>query len=77
LKQHQDGREKELCKLIERGVRSGECRRIHAELAAQAVLAAYRAVTEPVFLASVDASLTEAVEETRDLFLYGLLHPEE
>ena len=77
LAQHQDTRERELCKLIERGVRRGECRRVHAEVAAQALLAAYRAITSPAFLSNVDISLTDAVGEGRDLFLYGLLHPEE
>jgi len=77
LKRHQDTRERELCELIERGVRSGECRRVHAEVAAQALLAAYRAITSPSFLSNVDISLTDAVSEGRDLFLYGLLHPEE
>ncbi|HET9063075.1 MAG TPA: TetR/AcrR family transcriptional regulator [Candidatus Binatia bacterium] len=77
LKRHQDTRERELCKLIERGVRSGECRRVHAEVAAQALLAAYRAITSPAFLSNVDISLMDAVGEGRDLFLYGLLHPEE
>ena len=77
LTRHQDARERELCKLIERGVRSGECRRVHAEVAAQALLAAYRAITSPAFLSNVDISLTDAVGEGRDLFLYGLLHPEE
>jgi AcrR family transcriptional regulator len=76
LKHHQDMRERELCKLIERGVRSGECRRVHAEVAAQAVLAAYRAITSSVFLSNVDISLTDAILETRDLFLHGLMHPE-
>ena len=76
LARHQDTRERELCKLIERGVRSGECRRVHAEVAAQALLAAYRAITSPVFLSNVDISLTDAVGEGRDLFLFGLLHPE-
>jgi AcrR family transcriptional regulator len=77
LKRHQDTRERDLCKLIERGVRSGECRRIHAEVAAQALLAAYRAITSPAFLSNVDISLADAVSEGRDLFLYGLLHPED
>jgi AcrR family transcriptional regulator len=77
LARHQDSRERELCKLIERGVRSGECRRLHAEVAAQALLAAYRAITSPAFLSHVDISLTEAVGEGRDLFLYGLMHPED
>jgi len=77
LAQHQDTRERELCKLIERGVRRGECRRVHAEVAAQALLAAYRAITSPAFLSNVDISLTDAVGEGRDLFLYGLLHPED
>lgn len=76
LKRHQDGRERELCKLIERGVRNGECRRVHAEVAAQALLAAYRAITSSSFLSNVDISLSDAVSEGRDLFLYGLLHPE-
>lgn len=77
LKKHQDTRERELCKLIERGVRSGECRRVHAEVAAQALLAAYRAITSPDFLSNVDISLSDAVGEGRDLFLFGLLHPED
>jgi AcrR family transcriptional regulator len=77
LKRHQDTRERELCKLIERGVRRGECRRVHPEVAAQALLAAYRAITSPSFLSNVDISLTDAVGEGRDLFLYGLLHPED
>jgi AcrR family transcriptional regulator len=77
LQSHQDTRERDLCKLIERGVRIGECRRVHAEVAAQALLAAYRAITSPAFLSNVDISLTDAVGEGRDLFLYGLLHPEE
>jgi AcrR family transcriptional regulator len=77
LRDHQAVREQELCALIERGVRSGQCRRIHAEVAACALLAAYRAITEPAFLSNVDVSLREAVEEARDLFLYGLLHPDD
>jgi len=77
LTRHQDMRERELRKLIERGVRNGECRRVHSEVAAQALLAAYRAITRSSFLSNVDISLTDAVSEGRDLFLYGLLHPED
>lgn len=77
LARHQDLRERALRTVIERGVRNGECRRVHAEVAAQALLAAYRAITNSSFLSNVDISLTEAVSEGRDLFLYGLLHPED
>jgi AcrR family transcriptional regulator len=73
LAQHQDSRQGELRHLIAKGVRAGECRKVHPQLAAQAMLAAYRAVTEPRFLTNVDASLGEAVGEVRDLFLHGLL----
>jgi len=76
LAAHQAGRQHELRDLIARGVRAGECRRVHAQLAARAMLAAYRAVTDPRFLAGVDASIGEAVGEVRDLFLFGLLHPQ-
>lgn len=77
LRRHQDARQRALCELIERGVRDGECRPVHGDLAAHAVLSTYRAITEPEFLSRVDLSLGEAVAETRDLFLHGLLHPED
>lgn len=72
---HQDSRQHGLRELIAKGVRAGECRKVHAQLAAQAMLAAYRAVTDAGFLAGVDASIGEAVGEVRDLFLFGLVHP--
>jgi AcrR family transcriptional regulator len=77
LRKHQDARQRALRALIEQGVRSGECRKLHAELAAHAVLAAYRAVTDASFLSKMDLSIPEAVRETCDLFLQGLLHPED
>ena len=36
-----------------------------------------RAITNSSFLSNVDISLTDAVGEGRDLFLFGLLHPED
>ena len=57
----------------ERERRDGECRDIHSEVAAQAMLAAYRSITSPEFLMSVDVSLRDALREIQDLFLYGLL----
>lgn len=76
LARHQDSRQRELRDLIEKAVRAGECRNVHAHLAAQAMLAAYRAVTDSRFLSDVDASIGEAVGEVRDLFLYGILQPD-
>jgi AcrR family transcriptional regulator len=77
LAHHQESRQRELRHLIAKGVRAGECRKVHAQLAAHAMLAAYRAVTESRFLTEVDASLGEAVGEVRDLFLYGLVQRSE
>ena len=75
LEQHQEASLQQLRELIEEGVGSKECRDLHAEVAAQAMLAAYRAITDPRFLMTVDVSLGEALQEAQDLFLHGLLHP--
>ena len=73
LAEHQDSRQRILGELVAVGVRAGECRDIHSEVAAQAMLAAYRAITSPEFLMGVDVSLQDALREIQDLFLYGLL----
>jgi len=76
LEEHQESRLKILRDLVAEGVRRRECRDVHAEVAAQAMLAAYRAIIDPAFLMSVDTSLSEALREVEGLFLHGLLHPE-
>ncbi len=75
LEQHQEERLNRLRELIEQGVSRKECRALHGEVAAQAMLAAYRAITDPKFLMTVDVSLGDALQEAQDLFLHGLLHP--
>ena len=77
LEQHQATCRRELEELVEEGVRRGECRRVHAAVAAQLMIAGYRAVTDPDYLTTVDVSSSDAVREATDLLLYGLLHPED
>jgi AcrR family transcriptional regulator len=77
LEEHQAACRRELEELIEEGVRCGECRRVHAAVAAQLMIAGYRAVTDADYLATVAVSSSDAVREATDLLLYGLLHPED
>ena len=73
LEQHQESRRRQLRDLIAEGVRAGECRNVHAEVAAHLMLAAYRSVTDAAFLVTVDVSASEAVREAHELLLHGLL----
>ena len=73
LERHQESRRRQLRALIEAGVRAGECRRVHPEVGAHMMLAAYRSVTDPAFLVTVGVSTTEAIREAHELLLYGLL----
>ncbi|MFN2376095.1 MAG: TetR/AcrR family transcriptional regulator [Candidatus Binatia bacterium] len=77
LAAHQDARKVQLEKIVADGVRARAFRKVHPGVAARAMVAAYRAVTEARFLAGVDVSLTEAIREVEDLFLHGLLHPKD
>ncbi len=76
LAEHQEARRVQLQGLLEEGIRAGVFRQVHAHLAAELMLAAYRCVVDPAFLGSVDLSLSEAVREAEDLLLNGLFHPE-
>jgi AcrR family transcriptional regulator len=76
LEAHQTHRTAQLEHLLDQGVSARAFRRIHPRVAVQAMLAAYRAVTDATFLARADVSLVVAIRETEDLFLKGLLHPE-
>lgn len=77
LEAHQNERIRQLEHLLERGIRARAFRKLHPRVAVEAMLAAYRAVTDPTFLASTDVSLVVAIRETEDLLLNGLLHPED
>ena len=73
LEQHQESRRRQLRDLIHAGTRTGECRSVHPEVGAHMMLAAYRSVTDPAFLVTVDVSTGDAIREAHDLLLYGLL----
>lgn len=75
LDAHQASRREQLRALVDDGVASGAYRPVNAMLAAQLMVAAYRAVTDPEFLCTVDATLPEAVRQGEHLLLHGLLHP--
>lgn len=77
LAAHQEARKVQLEKLLAQGMRARAFRKVHPAVAARAMVAAYRAVTDAKFLADVDVTSTEATREVESLFLNGLLHPEE
>lgn len=77
LASHQEGRKLQLEKIFAGGMRVKAFRKLHPGVAARAMVAAYRAVTDADFLASVDVTLPEAVREMESLFLQGLLHPDD
>lgn len=77
LAAHQESRMLQLEQIFADGIRAKAFRKVHAGVAARAMVAAYRAVTDAKFLGSVDATFTDAVRETESLFLHGLLHPED
>ena len=77
LAAHQQTRKLQLEKILAAGKRARAFRKVHPGVAAPAMVAAYRAVTDAAFLASIDVTLTEAIREVEGLFLHGLLHPED
>jgi AcrR family transcriptional regulator len=77
LAAHQESRMLQLEKIFAAGIRAKAFRKVHAAVAARAMVAAYRAVTDAKFLVGVDVTSTDAVRETENLFLRGLLHPED
>lgn len=77
LAAHQENRKVQLEKLLAGGMRARAFRKVHPAVAARAMVAAYRAVTDAKFLAGVDVSTAEATREVENLFLYGILHPED
>ncbi|MFN2427282.1 MAG: TetR/AcrR family transcriptional regulator [Candidatus Binatia bacterium] len=77
LAAHQENRKVQLEKLLAGGMRSRAFRKVHPAVAARAMVAAYRAVTDAKFLAGVDVSSAEATREVESLFLHGILHPED
>ncbi|MCC6766591.1 MAG: TetR/AcrR family transcriptional regulator [Deltaproteobacteria bacterium] len=77
LAAHQESRVRQLEKILADGVRAKAFRKVHAGVAARALVAAYRAVTDAKFLVGVDVTLTDAIRQTESLFLQGLLHPDD
>lgn len=77
LAAHQENRKEQLEKLLASGMRSRAFRKVHPAVAARAMVAAYRAVTDATFLAGVDVTSAEATREVESLFLHGILHPED
>jgi AcrR family transcriptional regulator len=77
LAEHQDNRKDQLEKLLGKGMRARAFRKVHPAVAARAMVAAYRAVTDARFLAGVDVTSSEATREVESLFLNGILHPED
>lgn len=77
LAAHQEMRKALLEKLLSQGIRARAFRKVHPGVAARALVAAYRAVTDAKFLSDVDVTSTEATREVEALFLHGLLHPED
>jgi AcrR family transcriptional regulator len=77
LAAHQETRKLQLEKILAAGMRARAFRKVHPSVAARAMVAAYRAVTDATFLASVDVTSAEATREVEGLFLHGLLHPED
>lgn len=58
---------------IEEGIASGHFHRVHAELAAEALLAAVRRVSQPGVLEGIGMSASEAGEELFGLVVHGLV----
>ena len=77
LTSHQEDRKLQLEKIFAAGIRAKVFRKMHPAVAARALVAAYRAVTDGRFLSDVDVTSTEAIREVESLFLHGLLHPED
>lgn len=73
LASHQEGRKVQLEKLLAAGMRAKAFRKLHPGVAARAMVAAYRAVTDANFLVSMDVTLPEAVREVQNIFVQGLL----
>jgi AcrR family transcriptional regulator len=77
LAAHQENRKLQLENLLAGGMRARAFRKVHPSIAARAMVAAYRAVTDATFLAGMDVSSSEATREVETLFLHGILHPED
>jgi len=77
LAEHQAARRRDISGLIEYGMRAKAFRGVHAHLAAEVILVAIRRSMEPGFLLEAGLSPSDAIAETEDLLLHGLLHPED
>ena len=76
LEVHQASRRDQLGDIVRAGLHTGEFRNLDADLVAEVMMVAYRAATDPPFLARADLSLNESVRQSRELLLEGLLHPD-
>ncbi len=76
LDRHQRERMALLREVVERGVREGVFRGVHAELVAEVMLAAVQRVRDPALLRRAGLSMADAFEECSRLIRHGLLHPD-
>jgi len=77
LEAHQRARLKETAAIIEQGIGEGKFRGVHTQLVADVLMVAIQRVMDPAQLAESRLSAGEAIGEVEDLFLHGLLHPDE
>lgn len=75
LDTHQASRSDQVRELIAAGIRAGDLRKTDPVVAAEVMLAGYRAVVNPEFLSRVNVSSSAAVRIAQDLLLHGLMHP--
>jgi len=77
LDEHQLARRRDISTLLDDGIRTRAFRGVHAELAAEIILAGVRRAMDPAFLLEAGLSPSDAIAEAEDLLLHGLLHPKE
>jgi AcrR family transcriptional regulator len=77
LASHQRARREEVRAILEEGINGGDFRGVHTSLVAEVLMVAIQRVMDPQVLAENRLSAGEAIGEIEDLFLHGLLHPNE
>jgi AcrR family transcriptional regulator len=77
LESHQRTRREEMGAIIDEGIGRGAFRGVHTRLVAEVMMVAIQRVMDPQLLVENRLSAGEAIGEIEDLFLHGLLHPNE
>jgi AcrR family transcriptional regulator len=61
-----------LISILQEGIKKGEFRKVRVKLVARTVIAAFKGIESYFLLTEDEQTLTDAMEETLDIFCYGL-----